>query len=98
MIVLISQWHYNAIMVETRSFNIQIHFSKKLKKIRLENGLSQSELAEQSGVSPKYIYRLESGEANPSIVFVNRLAVALGVPFSYFFKDDEGRNVDFLKS
>ena len=70
-------------------------FSKKLRKFRKENGLTQSGLAEVSGISFKYVYKLEKGEANPTIKIVDILAKTLGVPTISFFLDEEGNKIDF---
>lgn len=83
-------------MIESRSMSIKPFFADKLRKFRLESGLSQKDLAENAGLSHKYIYRLESGEANPSIQIVNMLARTLGVPFIDFFTDENGNNVEFV--
>lgn len=66
-----------------------------LKKFRHENGLTQSELAEISGLSFKYIYKLESGLGNPSIKILNILSKSLGVSIIKFFLDESGNKVDF---
>lgn len=83
-------------MVGKHPKSIRSFFADKLKQFRLENGLTQMELAENSGLSHKYIYRLETGEANPSIQIVNMLARTLGVPFTAFFIDEDGNNIEFL--
>jgi len=52
---------------------------KKLKGLRKAKGLSVAELAEQSGVSPPYIWQIEGGKRkNPSGEVLNKLASALG--------------------
>ena len=51
-----------------------------LKAAREAAGLSQTELAERSGVGQPVISRIESGErVNPSITTVRRLEAALGL-------------------
>jgi transcriptional regulator with XRE-family HTH domain len=46
--------------------------------LRLERGWSQAELAERTGTKQANISRLESGLANPSVKFLQKLANALG--------------------
>lgn len=70
-------------------------FSNNLIKFRRENGLTQSELADVSGISFKYIYKLETGDANPSIRIVDILAKSLGVTPISFFLDEEGNKIEF---
>ena len=70
-------------------------FALNLKRFRKENGLSQLELSELSGISFKYIYKLERGTANPSIKIVDILAKSLGVSPVSFFLDEDGNKVEF---
>lgn len=46
---------------------------------RLELGLSQRELAARVGTSQNRIYLIETGEANPTLDTLERLAAVLGV-------------------
>jgi len=46
-------------------------------KKRLEKGLTQSQLAKKVGTKQSAISRLESGNYNPSITFLERIAKAL---------------------
>src|SRR3954447_12220696 len=51
---------------------------QRLKRLRLERGLSQRELA-APGVSYAYISRIEAGTRQPSVKALRRLAAKLGV-------------------
>ena len=51
---------------------------KHLKELREIKGLTPQDLAEQLGVTPQYIYMIESGKAKPSEKRLNELASALG--------------------
>ena len=53
--------------------------ANRLKTLRRAAGLTQEELAEMAGLGPKYLSRLESARALPSMVAVLNLAAALGV-------------------
>ena len=50
-----------------------------LKKVREKRGLTQAALAEKVGVHQVTIARLETGERNPSMRLLQRLARALKV-------------------
>ena len=53
--------------------------SANLKRLREEAGLSQKALADQSGVPRPTIAHLESGQANPTLSVVLKVAAALGI-------------------
>jgi transcriptional regulator with XRE-family HTH domain len=55
---------------------------QRLKRLRLERGLSQRELA-APGVSYAYISRIEAGTRQPSVKALRRLASKLGVSADY---------------
>lgn len=54
----------------------------RLRRLRLERGLSQRQLAEP-GVSYAYISRIEAGTRDPSVKALRKLAGKLGVPAAY---------------
>ena len=49
----------------------------KLIETRIELGLTQKELAKKCGIRQSNISRLESGKANPTIKFLQKIAKAL---------------------
>lgn len=51
---------------------------KQLIELRLQQGLSQKELAEKIGTKQSAISRLENGSYNPSVEFLGKIAHALG--------------------
>lgn len=58
---------------------------KRIKIVRQRNGLTQDQLAEQVGLSPKYISGIERGVENPTMDILIRLAKMLGVePYDLF--------------
>lgn len=60
---------------------------KAIKTYRLKQGMTQEELAEKSGISRQTIITLESNKkANVTVGVLRRIATALGVPVSAFFK------------
>ncbi|PPG50536.1 Cro/Cl family transcriptional regulator [Rathayibacter sp. AY2B3] len=58
------------------------HLGGNLRLARRGAGLSQSALAERSGISRRTIVAAEAGEANISLTGVDRLATALGTTFT----------------
>ena len=51
----------------------------RLCQLREERGITADDLADRSGVSRSMIYRIESGQASPTAVVLNKLATGLGV-------------------
>lgn len=51
---------------------------KEIIKFRLENNITQKELAEMVGTKQSNISRFESGSYNPSLKFLKKLADGLG--------------------
>ena len=58
---------------------------KRIKIVRQRNGLTQDQLAEQLGLSPKYISGIERGVENPTMDILLRVAKMLRVePYDLF--------------
>ena len=55
-------------------------------KARTELSLSQQELAQRTGINQSHISRLESGNYNPSLKFLKRIAAGLGKELHVSFK------------
>ncbi|MDE7087018.1 MAG: helix-turn-helix domain-containing protein [Clostridia bacterium] len=58
-------------------------FSQRLKELRKENALSQSQLAQQVGVSQSMIVRWESGECEPTASNILKLSEVLNCSTDY---------------
>lgn len=59
----------------------QFEFRKALVGARIASGLTQAEIAEAIGTKQSAIARLETGESNPTLDMMMRLASALSVSF-----------------
>jgi transcriptional regulator with XRE-family HTH domain len=57
-----------------------------LRRIRVKRGLSQEQLAFDADVDRSYVGGLERREENPTVDLLDRLAKALSVQLSEFFK------------
>ena len=62
-------------------------FSDKLKKLRTERGLTQTELAKLIGTSKQVVCRYESGENTPKVTTADRMAKILHVPLAYLLNE-----------
>ncbi len=58
-----------------------------LKRFRRELGLSQEEFAFKAGLHRTYISGVERGVRNPTILVLEEIALALGVPSAKLLED-----------
>ena len=66
--------------------DIKVKFGLRIKKLRLERGLSQEALAFQAGVDRTYIPGIEKGERNVTIQVIEKLAFGLNVEIKELFE------------
>ncbi len=59
----------------------------RIKELRIRKGWTQNRLATEAGISPTYIYQLESGQKSPTIEYLSHICFALGVTLGEFFDD-----------
>jgi transcriptional regulator with XRE-family HTH domain len=71
------------------------NIAKIITELRKQKRWSQTELAQESGVSREIIGKYERGEAIPSIEFAKRVADTFGVSLDYLV--GEGVNSKFNK-
>lgn len=68
-------------------------FAARLKAVRESRGLSQSDLAEKTGLQPSAVSHFETGGRSPSFENLRRLADALSVTTDYLVGRDASPNV-----
>ena len=51
---------------------------RRIVEARMEEGLTQQELAERCGMRPSNLCRLENGNGNPSVATLEKIARGLG--------------------
>jgi len=73
----------------------QLRLGQRIREIRKERGMSQTELAEKAGISLITISRIERGERDPHLTTLLRIARGLDVRLSEllrtagYFGDEE---------
>lgn len=67
-------------------------FGQAIQEIRVENGLSQDELASQIGMQRTYISDIERGARNTSLSNAKRIAKVLNVPLAKIIEMAESEN------
>ncbi len=70
---------------------------ERIKKIRLQLGLTQEELAERSELTKGFISQIERDLTSPSVDSLDDLLEALGTNLSEFFKEEVDRRVVFTQ-
>lgn len=70
---------------------------KNIEIARTVRGWSQARLAEEIGVEQTYVSKVEKGKVNVSIDSLNRFALALHKPLSFFFQEIEVEEVESKK-
>lgn len=71
---------------------VLIAFGSATRRLRLEQGFSQEEFADQCGLDRTYVGGVERGERNIGLVNVYRIAGALKLDVSVLFQNVETGN------
>jgi len=66
-----------AVQDEHHAFNAVV--GEGIRRSRQGHGWTQAFLADQAGLSPNYVARLERGELGPSLFVANRICEALNI-------------------
>lgn len=61
------------------------HVAANIRRLRLANGLTQDALAQGAEMDPAEVRRLETGQRDPGVRVLARLARGLGVPITDLF-------------
>jgi len=65
-----------------------MNYGKRIKELREQAGLSQTRLAQITGVTPQAISMIESGERNIITKTADKIAAALGVTLNKLFEEE----------
>lgn len=77
----------------------EVNVGANLRAIRNQQGLSMRALAELSGLNVNTLSMIENNKTSPSVSTLQRLAAALRVPITAFFKlEQEARSVVFQRA
>ena len=69
--------------------DIAVRFGRAVRKLRLEQKISQEELAERCDLHRTYISDIELGKRNVSLENIERIVTALNQSLSDFFREME---------
>ncbi len=76
----------------TQRASVLQHVSQNVRRLRHAAELSQTALAEKSGVSRRMLVAIEAGEKNVSLTTLDRVAEALDVAFSDLIQAPDARD------
>ncbi|MFN7035469.1 MAG: helix-turn-helix domain-containing protein, partial [Bellilinea sp.] len=78
---------------------ISVDVGQRLKALREERGISMRMLARNSGLSANALSMIERGLTSPSVSTLFKIATALGVPITDFFREEaERKKIVFSKA
>lgn len=71
---------FNIMLLYTISVNSESEkLGKNLKRIRIEKGISQGDIARELDVSRSFVSNIENGKTNPTLSTITKIAKAVGV-------------------
>ena len=62
---------------------------KRIKERRDTLGITQPDLAEMAGISINTLYKIETGQGNPTVKVLNKIAEILGMELTLTVKKPE---------
>lgn len=74
-----------------------VRVGERVRKARERKGIPRRVLSERSGVSPRYLAQLETGEGNISIGLLQRVAIALDHRIEWLIGEEDPWTSDTLK-
>lgn len=66
-----------------------MNIGERIRELRLKTGYSQNALAEKAGVSQTHLRRIELGQADVTVGYLQLVCDALGISISDFFFSNE---------
>ena len=65
---------------------------KRIKLARIEMDMTQADLAQATDILQKSISRYETGQSLPTLETLEKIAMVLKKPFSYFLDEQKNRD------
>ncbi|RLJ97917.1 helix-turn-helix domain-containing protein [Tenacibaculum discolor] len=65
--------------------SIPVKIGERVRFLRMQKGLTQTELAELVGKDRQYLYKIEKAIVTPNVVTISTLAIAMEIPLKEFF-------------
>jgi len=74
-----------------RKTSVLLKFGRKIRKIRIDKGLTQEQLGFKCNLHRTYIGMIERGEKNITLLNIEKIANALNISVCILFEDDNGK-------
>jgi XRE family aerobic/anaerobic benzoate catabolism transcriptional regulator len=74
---------------EARIGHLLVQVGERVRAARARKGITRKVLSEMSGVSPRYLAQLESGQGNISIALLLKIGDALDFPIEWLVAEDD---------
>ena len=71
---------------------------QKLRHLRRVSGMTIEQAASQIGVTKGYLSKVETGQSDPSVAVLSRLAEAFGVPMASMFESGSTYELSIVRS
>lgn len=71
--------------LEELKATIPIKIGNRVREIRKQKGLTQTQLAELVGKDRQYLYKIEKAVVTPNVVTISALAIAMEIELQEFF-------------
>lgn len=88
MYIFIANFRYFVSSMNGKNLNKKIILGLKVRQLRLEKGLSFSELSKKSGLSLSYLNEIEKGKKYPKLEKIEVLAKSFGVKVERLMSDE----------
>ena len=79
----------------TVATGLLLELGARVRQHRTRRGMTRRALAQQSQVSARYLAQLEAGDGNASIMVLQRIAIALGVPLADLVADSPTQTIEY---
>lgn len=77
-------------MVTVKQHDVVFKLGQQIRALRRKNNLTQEQLAGRSGISLKYVQKLEGKDPqNPSLVVLQKIAKGFGMPLWKLMKFED---------
>lgn len=68
---------------------VKVRFGRRLREVRLAQGISQEKLAVKAGIARNFVSMIETGQRNVTLETVEKLAHALACRMAVLMPDAE---------